>query len=59
LDEICEFFEEMLTAKGCQVEDRMKLTMFRLVSDNLAVIALHDKELRKIAGIRKGLCDRW
>ncbi|MBA7631881.1 hypothetical protein ES703_39418 [subsurface metagenome] len=32
---------------------------FQLVSDNFAVIALHDKELRKIAGIRKGLFYRW
>jgi hypothetical protein len=59
LYEICKSFEEMLTAKGCQVEDKIKLTMFRLVSDNLAVIVLHDKELRKIAGIRKGLRYTW
>ena len=59
LQEICTSFEEMLTTKGCQVEDKIKFTMFRLVSDNLAVIALHDKELRKIAGIRKSLYYTW
>jgi len=46
-------FEEMLKAKDCQVEDRMKFSLFQLVSSNFAVIVLHDKELRKIAGIRR------
>ncbi len=59
LYEICRSFEEMLTAKHCQVEDKMKFAMVRLVSDNFAVIALHNKELRKIAGIRKSLCWWW
>ncbi len=59
LHEMGESFEQILTAKGCQIEDKIKFTMFQLVSDNFAVIALHDKELRKIAGIRKGLFYRW
>ena len=59
LHEIGESFEQILAAKGCQIEDKIKFIMFQLVSDNFAVIALHDKELRKIAGIRKGLFYRW
>jgi hypothetical protein len=59
LHEISESFEQILTAEGCQIEDKIKFIMFQLVSDNFAVIALHDKELRKIAGIRKGLFYRW
>jgi len=59
LHEIGESFEQMLEAKGCQIENKIKFIMFQVVSDNFAVIALHDKELRKIAGIRKGLFYRW
>jgi hypothetical protein len=59
LHEIGESFEQILTARGCQIEDKIKFAMFQLVSDNFAVIALHDKELRKIAGIRKGLFYKW
>ena len=51
LREMGDSFEEILKGKGCQVEDRIKFSLFRLVSSNLAVIALHDEELRKIARI--------
>jgi len=33
----------------------MKWNLFHLISSNLAVIALHDEDLRKLARIRKGL----
>ena len=55
LYEMGQSFEEILEAKDHQVEDKMKFNLFQLVSSNLAVIALHDKELRKIAGIRRSL----
>ena len=53
LCEIGMYFEELLKAKDCPAEDKMKFNLFQLISSNLAVIALHDKELRKIAHIRK------
>ncbi|HUU15870.1 MAG TPA: hypothetical protein VMW72_01870 [Sedimentisphaerales bacterium] len=53
LYDMSKSFEEILKAKNCQVEDKMKFNLFQLISSNLAVIALHDKELRKIAHIRK------
>jgi hypothetical protein len=54
LKEMSDSFEEILRAKHCKIENKMKFNLFHLVSNNLAVIALHDKELRKIARIRKG-----
>jgi hypothetical protein len=51
LREMGAAFEEMLGIKGCQVEDKIKFSLFRLVSSNLAVIALHDEELCRIAQI--------
>lgn len=53
LYDMSKSFEEILEAKDCQVEDKMKFNLFQLVSSNFAVIVLHDKELRKIAHIRK------
>jgi hypothetical protein len=53
LRDMGDSFEEILEAKDCQVEDRIKFNLFQLVSSNLAVIALHDDELRRIAHIRK------
>jgi len=55
LKEVCRSYDEMLTAKDRRIENKVKFIVFQLLSDNLAVIALHDKELRKIGGIRKGL----
>jgi hypothetical protein len=59
LKEVCRSYDEMLTAKDCRIENKVKFIVFNLLSDNLAVIALHDKELRKVAGIRKGLYYWW
>jgi hypothetical protein len=53
LKEMCDSFEEILKAKHCKIENKMKFNLFHLVSTNLAVIALYDKELRRIARIRK------
>ncbi len=59
LKEVCRSYDEMLTAKDCRIESKVKFIVFNLLSDNLAVITLHDKKLRKIAGIRKGLYYWW
>ena len=53
LCEIGMYFEELLKAKDCQSEDKMKFNLFQLISSNLAFVLLHDKRLRKIANIRK------
>ena len=53
LKEMSDSFEEILKAKHCPVESKMKFNLFQLVSSNFTVIVLHDKELRKIAHIRK------
>ena len=42
-------FEQVLAATGYQAEDKMKFNMFKLVSCNFAVIALHGNELRKLS----------
>jgi hypothetical protein len=53
LKEMSESFEKILKTIHCRVVEKMKFNLFHLVSANLAVLALYDKELRRTARIRK------
>ena len=55
LDEICAAFTSLLAERSCSAEDRIQFNLFQLITLNFAQMATEQKDLRKFAGIRKGV----